>query len=88
MIESILNGNTKKAVLSPNRMGNSPSRTGSVKPSNALVNNLMSENNSASTSFKNLPFLAGRKESKDAKTIQVKSIPNGKLNSNAASLTQ
>ena len=61
MIENILNSNSKKAT--------SPHRKGSSGQHGAMVNNLMSEMNSASTSFKNLPFLAARKESKDTKNI-------------------
>ena len=70
MIESILNGNSKRVV--------SPNRERSIK-STAMVNNLMSDPNSASTSFKNLPFMAARKESQDTKVVQVKVIPNNKI---------
>ena len=72
MIESILNGNSKRVV--------SPNRERSVKSTSvAMVNNLMSDPNSASTSFKNLPFMAARKESQDTKVVQVKVIPNNKI---------
>ena len=43
-----------------------------------MVNNLVSDTNSIPASFKNLPFLAARKDSKDKQLVKV--IPSSKIN--------